>query len=420
MAETEKFLGQVIFESWLIKQKKLKIKKSADQYSKYLVNIWKDENISKCKKIHNDSSDESIKSAITTIEAFYNKINKSGINYLTAAIYFAKNGYECYSYTILDFTRSLIDLAKLKENNSSLFTYLNRFQLFIDAVVKKPSIIKTQWANDNSMEESMKQLTPLCAKKNLHKIDGVMSLATELGEKKFIQMAIEGCYFLNSDMVKTRFDDLSKRFRDKFKDENGEIVPIPARKTTKEDGQPEGHLDEDKNHFIVDDLEIPVIIDSNGNQQVCSLINKATGYYHQTGKDNIFQNYIISHIWGHAYDPRYFTNWWNVVLVPAWANGLLDKENCPKGSLASKFRATIMKICYVLYQENLFNNDEDTKQKWDYMKMNPKIMNSDDIIANLYTINILENGDQTSSGTRVGTISHKIISRDDMSIEKTP
>lgn len=414
MAETEKFLGQGIFESWLKNQKELNINNSADQYSRYLVNIWKDENISKCKTIHYDCRDESVKSSITTIEAFYNKINASGINYLTAAIYFAQNEYECYSYTILDFTRTLIDLANLKNNNKSILTYLNRFQLFIDAVVNRPRIMKNQsWSNE--VIRSIEKLKPLCAKKNLHKIDGIESLATELGEKKFIQMAIEGCYFLNETLVNERFDKLSRLFHNDFKDEKGETCPIPARKTTKEDGQTEGFLDKEKKNYIVDGLTIPVIIDSNGNQQVCSRINKATGYYHQTGKDNIFQNHIISHIWGHAYDPRFFTNWWNVVIVPAWANGLLDKENCLEGSLASKFRATIMKICHVLYQKDLFNNNEDTKKKWGYMKLNPKILNCDDIIANDYTINILEKGEQISNGTSIGKICHKKIG-----IDKTP
>ena len=96
-------------------------------------------------------------------------------------------------------------------------------------------------------------------------------------------------------------------------------------------------------------INYPIIIDNDGNAQVRMLINDKTGYTISAGKGSIFQNYKISHIWGKAYDPRYFTNLWNIVLVPAWANDLLDKQNPYKGSLESRLQSTIMRICEVLY-----------------------------------------------------------------------
>ena len=79
------------------------------------------------------------------------------------------------------------------------------------------------------------------------------------------------------------------------------------------------------------------------------MIKKYTGYTVAEGIDSIFKNYIISHIWGKAYDPRYFTNMWNIVLVPAWANSLLDKDNADEGTLEYILKETIMKIIIKLY-----------------------------------------------------------------------
>jgi hypothetical protein len=39
-----------------------------------------------------------------------------------------------------------------------------------------------------------------------------------------------------------------------------------------------------------------------------------------------YQNYIISHVWGLASHPLFFSSLWNIVLIPAHFNYLMDKD----------------------------------------------------------------------------------------------
>ena len=110
------------------------------------------------------------------------------------------------------------------------------------------------------------------------------------------------------------------------------------------------------------------------------------------------QNYKISHLWGRAFDPRFFTNLWNVVLVPAWANDLLDKPNPIEGSLESRFKSSLMKICEVLYF------GEFDSSNWASLKMEqPSIINDGiDIVRPMnkkeYLINVILNKGTESVG----------------------
>ena len=136
----------------------------------------------------------------------------------------------------------------------------------------------------------------------------------------------------------------------------------------------------------------------NGNTRVCQLIKDRTGYdLGTTTNKKHFRNFIISHIWGHAIDPRYFTNLWNIVIVPAWANHLLDKDE--KGTLASTFKATIQKIITELYD---FNNID-----WASIQMTPPSYNNKEVISGRYQINII---DHKSGNASLGKIWKKPVS----------
>ena len=132
----------------------------------------------------------------------------------------------------------------------------------------------------------------------------------------------------------------------------------------------------DKAIYIIGGESYRVHIDIDGNRFVRNLINDKTGVVVSQGKGSLLQNTIISHVWENAYDPRYFTSLWNIVLIPAWANSLMDKDDAPANTLASKMRATYMKICTEYYQ----------------MSNNPliEIKNNDDVVSGKYTFNVLE------------------------------
>ena len=227
----------------------------------------------------------------------------------------------------------------------------------------------------------------------LAKIDGIVALANKIGEAKFIKWAIEQSYFFDPDIVAKRMNKL-------IEDLENKTTPLPARKTTKNDKDAEEgyfHSEIDGNTYYIDgDIKIPVTLSKDGNDFVRSLISNETGFTVGAGKDNIFQNYIISHLWGRAYDPRYYTNFWNIVLVPAWANSLLDK-NGEEGSLASKLKATFMAISKKLYMAKGVN--------WNGLNMTePQIPNNNDVRKGDYSIKILCKKDNKGKCTPIKTI----------------
>ena len=227
----------------------------------------------------------------------------------------------------------------------------------------------------------------------LAKIDGIVALANEIGEDKFIKWAIEQSYFFDPDIVAERMNKL-------IEDLENKTTPLPARKTTKNDKDAEEGYSHSKMggniYYIEGNIKIPVTLSKDGNDFVRSLISNKTGFTVGAGKDNIFQNYIISHLWGRAYDPRYYTNFWNIVLVPAWANSLLDK-NGEEGSLASKLKATFMAISKKLYMAKGVN--------WNGLNMTePQIPNKDDVRKGDYSIKILCKKDNKGKCTPIKTI----------------
>ncbi len=102
---------------------------------------------------------------------------------------------------------------------------------------------------------------------------------------------------------------------------------------------------------------LPIIIDYDGNDFVRDAIHRYTGVWVcKNNKMNMLRNYKISHIWGRTYDPFYFSSLWNVVIIPAHCNDIMDKD--PKShhvvaAIQNLFRA----ICYLLYNPNNYLTD---------------------------------------------------------------
>ena len=190
-------------------------------------------------------------------------------------------------------------------------------------------------------------------------------------------MAIESSYFFDIEIKMDRNDKLIGL----FKNENEKI---PARATTKGEINPD--YNQSGGYYCENGTPLfPIDIDPDGNKFVRQLINSYTGYTIGQGKGSIFQNYIISHIWGRAYDPRFFTSFWNIVLIPAWANSLMDKD-APQGSVASKLKATFMAICWQYYQLASCSH-------WGALQMGshiPQVVNPQDVVHGEYTINVIQ------------------------------
>ena len=298
-----------------------------------------------------------------------------------------KEGDYLYARTIVDgmsYIAENIKKAIGKNTFNNKCSALKQFRKYLETDLSGLKVKGTY--NNNTYRNAINK--PMLAK-----IDGIVALANEIGEDKFITWAIEQSYFFDPDIVAERMNKL-------IKDLENENTPLPARKTTKKDKDAEEGYSHSKmggnTYYIEGNIKIPVTLSKDGNDFVRSLISNETGFTVGAGKDNIFQNYIISHLWGRAYDPRYYTNFWNIVLVPAWANSLLDK-NGEEGSLASKLKATFMAISKKLYKAKGVN--------WNGLNMTePNKPNNDDGRKGDYSIKILCKKDNKGKCKPIKTI----------------
>ena len=102
---------------------------------------------------------------------------------------------------------------------------------------------------------------------------------------------------------------------------------------------------------------VSIIIDYDGNDFVRTAIRRYTGVWVcENNRVNMLRNYVISHIWPDTADPFYFSSLWNVVIIPAHCNDIMDKD--PKShhvvaAIQKLFRA----ICYLLYNPNKYLAD---------------------------------------------------------------
>lgn len=255
-----------------------------------------------------------------------------------------------------DALRILIKETNTAVKNSKVIhrsykTYCISFLDFLDYLVKHPT-----------SEQNKKILKDMAS---LYHIDGNEKLVAILGgESKFIKHAVEQSYFFSQDCVYTRFDEILDSYAKK--------EPISARWQ----GERKPGVRPQSNYLYCN-------IDTNGNAHVRSVIRRFTKYSVSEGAESIFLNYNISHIWGNAVDPRYFTNLWNVALVPAWANDLLDKATAPPSTLASKMINTYKAIANRLYQLGSLPLQRIGINASDLAVI------KDDVIEGTYTINII-------------------------------
>lgn len=311
---------------------------------------------------------------------------KKSYDFIEAVDSLLKEGDYLYARTIVDgmsYIAEKIKKAIGKNTFNNKCSALKRFRKYLETDL---SGLKVKGTYNNHIYRD-----PI-TKPMLAKIDGIVALANEIGEDKFIKWAIEQSYFFAPDIVAERMNklivDLDK------------TTPLPARKTTKNDKDAEEgyfHSEMDGNtYYIEGNIKILITLSKDGNDFVRSLISNETGFTVGAGKDTIFQNYIISHLWGRAYDPRYYTNFWNIVLVPAWANSLLDK-NGEEGSLASKLKATFMAISKKLYMPKGVN--------WNGLNMTePNKPNNDNGRKGDYSIKILCKKDNKGKCKPIKTI----------------
>ena len=329
---------------------------------------------------------------------------------------FAKEKECFYVDALFQEWKSFIEKTFKDKERSNHLSYLNKYKIFVENICNGSISLSTSGQNNND------DTVLMSVRESINKSqDGMKSLEMHLGEEDFVKLAIESSYFFSPDLVGERFEEIkdyicmNKEVDPAFDKEQYKVKFLPARYSSKEDAEDGVHepvVEEGKVYFKLQNAAQRLCViyqegargknkecggntcgGGNGNARVCQLIKDRTGYdLGATTNKKHFRNFIISHIWGHAIDPRYFTNLWNIVIVPAWANHLLDKDE--EGTLASTFKATIQKIITELYD---FDNLD-----WASIQMTPPSYNNKEVISGRYQINIIE---QKSGNAPLGKIS---------------
>ena len=269
----------------------------------------------------------------------------------------------------VDLSQELKETIKLKETINKQY----------NAIIKLGDILHE---SDFELNDPYNGEYPEIRKDYLHKLDGMDTLLSNIGDKKFIQLAIAGSYFFDPNLVQEATKELSDKFENLDRTND---LPVARYTTNAKIKGSEQITKGGKAKYTIDNKKYNVFVDEDGNRAVRELITEKTGITVAQGKGSILQNTIISHIWGRAYDPRYFTSLWNIVLIPAWANSLMDKEDAPEGTLASKMRATYMKICSELYK-GVFPEDGNKN----YLDSLPSLINEKDAIKGGCTFNVIK------------------------------
>lgn len=356
------------------------------------------------------------------------KCNGKDYLYLDLIGVFAIENDRLYVNALFEEWKAEIDEKNNLKTTLNRLSYLQKYRQFVETIVYgKKRLSKEDNEILNEIRNDLSSVRNSINNSQNPKVDGMDSLIEYIKEEKFVKLAIESSYFFSPDLVAERFEEIKEYICQQkvvdpaFKDK--EVKYLPARYTSKEDptNAADGVHECDQTVGIVY-FKLPnasqrlcVIYQEgargknkecgentcgggNGNTRVCQLIKDRTGYdLGTTTNKKHFRNFIISHIWGHAIDPRYFTNLWNIVIVPAWANHLLDKDE--KGTLASTFKATIQKIITELYDFNNFG--------WASIQMIPPSYNNKEVISGRYQINIIE---QKSGNAPLGEIRKKPVS----------
>lgn len=353
------------------------------------------------------------------------KCNGKDYLYLDLIGVFAKENDRLYVNALFEEWKAEIDKKNNLKTTLNRLSYLQKYRQFVETIVYGKKRLSKE---DNEIFNEILNVLP-SVRNSINnsqnpKVDGMDSLIEYIKEEKFVKLAIESSYFFSPELVKERVDEIANYICKKEEVDPAfdkyDIKYLPARYSSKEDAEDGVHepvVEEGKVYFKLQNAAQRLCIiyqegargknkecgantcgGGNGNARVCQLINDRTGYaLGATSDKKHFRNFIISHIWGHAIDPRYFTNLWNIVIVPAWANHLLDKDE--EGTLASTFKATIQKIITELYD---FNNID-----WASIQMTSPSYNNEEVISGRYQINII---DHKSGDAPLGKIWKKPVS----------
>ena len=98
--------------------------------------------------------------------------------------------------------------------------------------------------------------------------------------------------------------------------------------------------------YYIEKDGVKQFIDKDGNRSVREVIKAQTGHIVSQGQANTIKFANISHIWGNASNPFFFSSLWNIALIPSYCNPLMDKLS---GDTAVTIQNVYHKVCNVIY-----------------------------------------------------------------------
>ena len=248
-----------------------------------------------------------------------------------------------YALTIYDYIEKLATKAKVAAppaialNLDNAISALHKFGEFVE----EQALMFTPNASYNSNGVNLSVIKKSINKNMLHPLyamDFLIFGNFVHSYDGFIKKAIESSLFFDGSIVVNRHNALVQKLA------NGNN--LPARHSTDLSININNTGKGSVGAYAISGNQYNVLVDPDNNQKVRQLINQETGFT-LSDDPKLLRNFIISHVWDNASDPRYFTNLWNIALIPAWANGLFDNPNL--STLAMRFKSTIMEICKKLY-----------------------------------------------------------------------
>ena len=360
------------FTVWLIANKNLQRPRQFAGYMDAIANnlltpmIGSDTLINDIDKaIHHVNGQEKVLEALDLLYDFFKRLHA-----------IAENGGANSAKAI-----TILKQHNIKPSNTSSWTsVIDAYKLFMTDLISNGSVRSssthyrvTRWNKD--IDEIKKIESEVLA------FNGTDSLLAHFNNQAsaFISTVMRDSFFFSKKDAKERFTKISKAIQHNN--------TLPARKSIDNTiqskiGSQLVFLSEDVNTH--QKLTINIERDSDGNKCVRDLIADTTGYKISTGDNSNFQYYIISHIWGDAFDPRNFTSFWNLSIVPAWANYILDKGNS-NDLLVKQLINTFKAVCFKHYAME--------KMDWKSIGKNVNEMMPDSqfVVHGSYTINVIDN-----------------------------
>lgn len=196
-------------------------------------------------------------------------------------------------------------------------------------------------------------------------IGNVSVLSDEVKKEALARHMVQQSYFFTKEDVDRRHEEIKNMLTNLTE-------KVPVRYSTRQDSP---YYDESRQqrsfdsknqaasvtssemiYYKLNEKYIPVVVDTDGNRAVRRLINSVTGKVIAQGAASDFKYAVISHIWGNASNPLFFTNLWNLVVVPTYLNPILDKNAEDAAEMATFYNSAVSyvnmyfrKLCYEKY-----------------------------------------------------------------------